>query len=46
MAKFGLSYPVVAKLDVTTGTYSGGKVTKKNPFTKVLHHFYIKFLYG
>lgn len=29
MAKFGLSYPVVAKLDVTTGTYSGGKVLSK-----------------
>lgn len=29
MAKFGLSYPVVALLDVTTGTYSGGKVLSK-----------------
>ena len=29
MAKFGLSYPVVAKLDVTTGTYSGEKVLSK-----------------
>lgn len=29
MAKFGLSYPVVAKLDVITGTYSGGKVLSK-----------------